>query len=128
MILVQPGQNFVQDFEVFLVSVCVDQQVVNVHQHIVMLQSTPSMSLWKLAGLPSKPMGEVIQWNCPLPGIVKAVSFCEASSSCICQNPEVRSSMVKMVEFALLMWLIHSVISFMEYFLMCKFWFSSRKS
>ncbi len=28
---------------------------------------TPSISLWKLAGQPSSPMGEVIQWNCPLP-------------------------------------------------------------
>jgi len=46
------------------------------------------MSRWKLAGHPSSPMGDVIQWNWPLPGMVKAVSFCESSSNCICQNPE----------------------------------------
>jgi hypothetical protein len=56
-------------------------------------------------------MGDVIQCNCPLPGMVKAVNFCESSSSCICQNPEVRSNVVKMVESALPMSPMHSVIS-----------------
>jgi hypothetical protein len=31
------------------------------------LPSTSSMSHWKLAGQPNSPMGEVIQWNWPLP-------------------------------------------------------------
>jgi len=53
--------------------------------------STPSMSLWKLAREPRSPMGDVIQWNWPLPRIVKAVSFWESLSSCIFQEPEVRS-------------------------------------
>ncbi len=86
------------------------------------------MSRWKLAGQPSKPMGEVILWKCPFPGIVKAVSFCESSSSCICQNPQVSSSMVMMVELAWLMSLILSAISFIEYLSLWEFWFNSRKS
>jgi hypothetical protein len=90
--------------------------------------STPSISRWKLAGQPKSPMGEVIQWNWPLPGIVKAVSFWESSSSCICQKPEVRSNVVKMFEFARPMLPMHSVISFIEYLSMWEFWFSSRKS
>ncbi len=36
-------------------------------------QRTFSICLWKLAGHPSSPKGEVIQWNCPLLGMVKAV-------------------------------------------------------
>ncbi len=61
------------------------------------------MSLCKLAGQPKRPIGDVIQWNWPLPGMVKAVNFCESLSSCICQNPEVRSKVVKIVESALQM-------------------------
>ena len=34
---------------------------------------------------------------------------------CICQNPEVRSMVVKMLEFARPMSLMHSLTSFMEY-------------
>ena len=60
-----------------------------------MFLRTPSMSLWKLAGQPSRPIGDAIQWNWPLPGIVKAVSCCDLSSNCICQNPEVRSRVEK---------------------------------
>jgi hypothetical protein len=86
------------------------------------------MSHWKLAGHPNSPMGDVIQWNWPLPGIVKAVNFYESSSSCICQNSEVRSSVVKMVESALWMSLMHSVISFTDYLSMWEFWLSSLKS
>ena len=41
-------------------------------------------------------MGEVIQWNCPRFGIVKAVKGCDSGSSFICQNPEVRSRVVNM--------------------------------
>ena len=66
-------------------------------------------------------MGEVTQWNCPFPGIVKAVSGWDFSSSFICQNPEVRSRVEKMVELALPMSLMHSVISFMEYLSMWEF-------
>jgi hypothetical protein len=91
---------------------------------LLMSRSTPSISLWKLAGHPSNPMGDVIQWNCPLPGSVKAIKFCESSWSYNCQKPEVRSSILKMVKFALQMSLIHSVISFMECLSMCEFWYS----
>jgi hypothetical protein len=45
-------------------------------------------------------MGEVIQWHCPQFGIVKAVKGCDSGSSFICQNPEVRSKVVKMDELA----------------------------
>jgi hypothetical protein len=48
----------------------------------------------------------------PLPRIVKAVSGYDSSYSCICQNPEVRSNIKKMVEFALPMLPMHSGISF----------------
>jgi hypothetical protein len=48
--------------------------------------------------------------------MVKAVNFWESSSSCICQKPEVRSKVVKMVELARPMLPMHSVISLIEYF------------
>jgi hypothetical protein len=60
-------------------------------------------------------MGEVIQWNCPLFGMVNAVRGVDAGSSFIYQNPEVRSSIEKMDELALPMSLMHSLISFMKY-------------
>jgi len=50
--------------------------------------------------------------------MVKAVSGWDFSSIFICQNPEVQ----KMLELALPMSLMHSVISFMEYLSMCEFW------
>jgi hypothetical protein len=46
---------------------------------------------------------------------VKAVRFWDFSSSYICQKPDVRRSVEKIVEFALPMSPMHSVISFMEY-------------
>ena len=60
--------------------------------------------------------------------LVKAVIFWESSSSCICQKLEVRFKVMKMVELALPMSLIHSVISFIEYLSICEFWLSSLKS
>jgi hypothetical protein len=48
---------------------------------------------------------------------VNAVSGYDSSSSFICQNPKVRSSVEKMDKFALPMSPIHSFISFMEYLL-----------
>ncbi len=86
------------------------------------------MSLWKLAGQTNSPIGDVIQWNWPLPGMVKAVNFCESLSSCTCQNPEVRSKVVKIVELALPMLPMHSVISFIEYLAMWEFWLISLNS
>jgi hypothetical protein len=56
--------------------------------------------------------------------MVKAVSGWDLSSSFICQNTEVRSRFEKMLEFALPMSLIHSVISFIEYLSMWEFWLS----
>ncbi len=93
-----------------------------------MPHSTPSMSLWKLAGHPSRPIDEVIQWNCPRLGIVNAVSGCDCSSSCICQNPEVRSKVENIVQLALTMSPMHSLISFMEYLSICKWRLSCHKS
>ncbi len=55
-------------------------------------------------------MGEVIQWNCPFP-----------SGSSSCKNPEVRSKVEKMFEFAVRRLPMQSMISFMEYFLMGSF-------
>ena len=93
-----------------------------------MLRNTPSMSLWKLAGQPSRPIGDVIHWYWPCPGMVKAVRGCDFSSNCICQKPEVRSSVEKIVELALPMSPIHSVISFIEYLSMWEWLFNSLKS
>jgi len=92
---------------------------------LAMFLITPSIKRWKLAGQPRSPMGEVIQWYCPFPGIVNAVSGWDFSSSCICQNPEVRSRVKKIIEFALP---IHSVISLIEYLSMWERLLSSRKS
>jgi len=93
-----------------------------------MFLRTVSISHWKLAGQPSRPIGEVIQWYWPLPGIMNAVSGCESSSNCICQKPDVRSSVEKNVELALPMSPIHSVISFILYLSMCEWLFNSLKS
>ncbi len=34
MIFVQPGQNLVQDLQLFLVDACVDQKVIDVYQDV----------------------------------------------------------------------------------------------
>jgi hypothetical protein len=83
---------------------------------------------WKEAGQPRSPIGDVIQWNWPFPGMVKAVSGCDCLYSFICQDPEVRSKVEKIRELARPMSPMHSVISFMEYFSIWEFWFNSRKS
>jgi hypothetical protein len=88
----------------------------------------PSMSRWKLVGQLRRIMGEVIHWYCPWPGIVNTVSGWDFSSSCICQKPNVRSSIEKIVEFEQPMSPMHSVISFKEYLSMCEWLFNSRTS
>jgi hypothetical protein len=60
-------------------------------------------------------MGEVIEWNCPLFGIVNAVRGYDSGSSFICQNLEVKSSVENMDELALPMSHMHVLISIMEY-------------
>ncbi len=95
---------------------------------LLMSRSTPSMNLWKLVGHLRRPMGDVIQWNWPFLGIVKTVSFWDSSSSCIWYKPDMRSKVLKMLEFAQPMSLMHSLISFMEYLSMCEFGFNSQKS
>ena len=87
-----------------------------------------SISHWNEAGQPRRPIGDVIHSNCPLSGIVKAVRW--ESSGCIgiCQNPEVRSRVEKIVDPAWPLSPMHSLISFIEYLLICKCWLSSRKS
>jgi hypothetical protein len=106
----------------------VDQQVVDVDNHILEVPEYTLHESLKRGWEPSSPIGEVTQWNCPVPSIVKAVSGWDFSFSFICQNPEVRSSIEKMLEFALPMSLMHSVISFIEYLSMWEFWLSSWKS
>jgi hypothetical protein len=76
-----------------------------------MFLRTPFISPWKLAGHPSKPIGEVIHWYYPWPGIVNAVKGCDFLSSCICQNPDAKSSVENIVKFARPMSPMHSVIS-----------------
>jgi hypothetical protein len=49
-----------------------------------------------------------------MPGIVKAVRGCKSSPSCICQNLEDKLRVEKMLELALPMSPIHSVISFID--------------
>ena len=50
-----------------------------------------SISLLKEAGHPMRPMGLVVHWNCPIPGMVKAVYGRLFGSNAICQNPEDKS-------------------------------------
>ena len=87
-----------------------------------------SIKLWKLAGHPSKPIGEVIHSNCPSPWIVKAVAGFEFSSKSICQNPDVRSNVEKIVNLAQAMSPMHLLISFIEYLFMYECLFNSLKS
>jgi hypothetical protein len=74
--------------------------------------STDSMSHWKLTGQPISPIGNMIQWHWPFTGMIKAVCCCESGSSCICQNPILRSKGETIVEFAHPMSSIHSIIFF----------------
>ena len=87
-----------------------------------------STSLWKLAGHPNSPIGLTIHSNCPMPGTVNAVKCLDCSSSGICQKPDVRSSVVKMVDPALPMSPMHSLMSFIEYLSSKEFAFNSLKS
>ena len=87
-----------------------------------------SINDWKLAGHPRSPIREVIHSNCLSPGIVKAVACLHCSSNGICQNPDVRSSVEKMVDLAWPMSPMHSLISFDEYLSIYDCLFSSGKS
>jgi hypothetical protein len=73
MILAESFQNLFQDLEMPFVSVGVHQEVVDVDDQVLQVLSTPSMRHWNEAGHPSGPIRDVIQWNCPLPGMVKAM-------------------------------------------------------
>ena len=50
-----------------------------------------SISLWKLAGQPISPIGDVSHSYCPSPGRVKAVFGIDSLCRGICQNPDVKS-------------------------------------
>ena len=128
MILFKSLENFFEHQQVFFMCWCVNEQIVNVYQNVFDIEQHSLISLWKLAGQPSRPIGEVTHANCPLPGIVKAVRSWEFSWSFICQNPEVKSSVEKIVEFARPMSPMHSVISFMLYLSMCEWLFRALKS
>ena len=93
-----------------------------------MLCMTVSISLWKDEGLPSKPIGEVIHWNWPFPGRVKAVYGRDFGCSSICQNPAVKSIAVKMELPDFPISLMHSLTSFMEYLSTCVCAFRALKS
>ncbi len=73
------------------------------------------MRSWKLAGHPNNPIGDIVLLNCPIPGTVNAVKCLLFSSKGICQNPEVRSSVEKIVDPALPISPMHSLIFFIEY-------------
>jgi hypothetical protein len=81
-------------------SFSVRQEVMNVDNDVGDVCRMPSINLWKLAGQSRSPIGEVIQWYWPLPAMVKALSGCDFLSSCICQKPDVKSKVEKIVEFA----------------------------
>ncbi len=61
------------------------------------LLTTVSMRCWKLAGQVQSPIGLVNHWNCPMPGMVKAVSGLAQECRIICQRPAVRSMVLKRV-------------------------------
>ena len=77
--------------------------------------TTFSISRWKLDGAPSRPIGVVTHWNWPFPGTVKAVYGLDLGWSSSCQNPAVKSMVVKRVEPDLPISPMHSVTSFIEY-------------
>ncbi len=87
----------------FFVSVCVEQKIINADQYIWNVAEDsfhePLQTGWTTqeAHRRCDPMELALAW------MVKAVNFCESSSSCICQNLEVRSKVVKIVESALQM-------------------------
>ena len=73
-------------------------------------------------------MGDVIHSNWPRFLTVKAVRWLSSSWIGICQNPEVRSIVVKMLLPARPMSAMHSETSFMEYLSVLVFKLSPRKS
>ena len=76
---------------------------------------TVSIRRWNELGLPKSPIGLVTHWNWPLPGRVKAVYGLDLGCKSICQNPAVRSIVVKIVLPDLPISLMHSLTSFIEY-------------
>jgi hypothetical protein len=69
-----------------------------------------SISLWKLAGHPSSPIGIINHPYCQRPGNVKAIFGTEFECRGICQNPDLRSSVKKIVDLARSMSPMHSWI------------------
>jgi hypothetical protein len=90
--------------------------------------STVSINLWNEAGQPNKPIGDVTNSNCPTPGMVKAVNFLCLGSNGICQNPDVKSKVEKIVDPDRPISPMHSLISFIEYLSGYDLLFSSLKS
>jgi hypothetical protein len=60
-----------------------------------MLLTTVSMRCWKLARHPSRPIGLVTHWNCPMPMTVKAVYGLALGCKIICLKSTVRSIVLK---------------------------------
>jgi hypothetical protein len=64
-------------------SFCVDQCIIYVNNYIFMPVRTTSISLWMVAGQPSRPDSDMIQLYSPLLGMVKAVKCCYSISNYI---------------------------------------------
>src|SRR5574343_567296 len=90
--------------------------------------TTVSIRRWKLLTQPICPIGLQTHWNCPAPFRVNAVKWRDLGCSTICQNPAVRSMVVKMTLPERPISLMHSLTSFMEYLLMCDAAFKALKS
>jgi hypothetical protein len=82
---------------------------------------TISINLWNDPGAPSRPIGDAFYSICPNPGNVKAVYFRHSGFNIICQNPEVKSIVEKIVDPILPISSIHSWTSRIEYLSMCVF-------
>ena len=74
-----------------------------------------STNLWNPPGQDLSPMADTNHSNWPIPGIVKAVYCRELFSKGICQNPDVKSKVEKIVEPARPISPIHSFTSFIQY-------------
>jgi len=58
-------QNLVENFQMLVMSLRVDKQVINVDNDVEIFLRMPSMRHWKLSGHLRRPMGDVIQWYWP---------------------------------------------------------------
>lgn len=88
---------------------------------------TVSMGRWKLARLPNNPINIITHWNRPMLEMVKAVYWLLFGFSNICQKPEVRSVVEKIVLPDWPISPIHS-LTFMWYLSVCVWVLKAQKS